>query len=482
MGLGKAVAIAATAMSIMAQSANAALVSNVGGSLHYTATPGEVNRLVLERQGTAVIVRDSGAGVLLGIPGCPRTAPATVRCEGVVDAAVSLADGDDVIAVLGELEVSVDAGSGDDVLAGGSASDVMDGGEGRDTADYSARVAGVVVTLDGVRNDGTPGERDQAVRVEIVIGGSGNDVIDADDGPNEVYGGPGDDSLNGGGEGDKIDGGAGQDGVNALDPGADGDAPGGDGSGDVPPDTVSCGSGRDRVYGDEADGYGSDCERVSRGAVAGVAVGSRVSPAAPAPVLGKSVLLEPVSGVVLVTAPEPGSPPRTRQDVPAGPAFPLDGETNVPVGSVVDTRFGTVAMTVAVDRESGTDSGQFHSGPFQVFQDDVVGAVADLELRGGKSFNACPAGQMGPGTATTAARRRGARPVRRLWSSAKGRFRTRGRFAAATVRGTRWLTEDRCEGTLVRVREGAVAVADLRTGTDRLVPAGQSYLVRAGRR
>ncbi len=39
-----------------------------------------------------------------------------------------------------------------------------------------------------------------------------------------------------------------------------------------------------------------------------------------------------------------------------------------------------------------------------------------------------------------------------LRGTAKGRFRTTGRFAAATVRGTDWGVRDRCDGTLTVVR------------------------------
>ena len=53
-----------------------------------------------------------------------------------------------------------------------------------------------------------------------------------------------------------------------------------------------------------------------------------------------------------------------------------------------------------------------------------------------------------------AARRRITR-VRRLWGRDRGgRYRTYGRHSHATVRGTRWLTEDRCLGTYTRVTEG----------------------------
>jgi len=50
--------------------------------------------------------------------------------------------------------------------------------------------------------------------------------------------------------------------------------------------------------------------------------------------------------------------------------------------------------------------------------------------------------------------------VRRLWANGKGSFRTRGRYASATIRGTIWLTADRCDGTLVFVQQGKVDVFD----------------------
>ena len=70
--------------------------------------------------------------------------------------------------------------------------------------------------------------------------------------------------------------------------------------------------------------------------------------------------------------------------------------------------------------------------------------------------------------------------VRQLWGNGKGSFRTRGRYASATVRGTIWLTSDRCDGTLAKVTRGRVQVADLVKKTSVLVPAGKSYLAKAG--
>jgi len=46
------------------------------------------------------------------------------------------------------------------------------------------------------------------------------------------------------------------------------------------------------------------------------------------------------------------------------------------------------------------------------------------------------------------------------------------------VRGTIWFTQDRCDGTFVRVRRGVVAVRDIKRGRKVLVRAGRSHLVR----
>jgi hypothetical protein len=66
-----------------------------------------------------------------------------------------------------------------------------------------------------------------------------------------------------------------------------------------------------------------------------------------------------------------------------------------------------------------------------------------------------------------------------LRASAHGRFRTRGRYSAATVRGTAWTTSDRCDGTLTSVRRGTVLVTDLVRRVSVTVHAGHRYLARA---
>ena len=70
------------------------------------------------------------------------------------------------------------------------------------------------------------------------------------------------------------------------------------------------------------------------------------------------------------------------------------------------------------------------------------------------------------------------KPIRRLWGSGHGKFTTKGRYAAATVRGTIWLIADYDDHTLVTVRRGIVAVQDLTTKKTKLVTAGHSIIVK----
>jgi len=63
-----------------------------------------------------------------------------------------------------------------------------------------------------------------------------------------------------------------------------------------------------------------------------------------------------------------------------------------------------------------------------------------------------------------------------LHASAHGKFRTSGRYAAATVRGTIWTVADRCDGTLTRDVTDSVSVVDFVRHKTIILHAGQSYL------
>jgi len=68
--------------------------------------------------------------------------------------------------------------------------------------------------------------------------------------------------------------------------------------------------------------------------------------------------------------------------------------------------------------------------------------------------------------------------TRKLWGNGKGKFRTKGGFSSATVRGTRWVVIDRCDGTLTQVKEGSVLVRDFKKRKNVIVRAGKQYLAR----
>jgi hypothetical protein len=66
-----------------------------------------------------------------------------------------------------------------------------------------------------------------------------------------------------------------------------------------------------------------------------------------------------------------------------------------------------------------------------------------------------------------------------LHAKAHGHFRTSGRKASATVRGTIWVTTERCDGTLIRAIEHTVVVTDLVRHKTIALTQGHSYLARA---
>jgi hypothetical protein len=103
-----------------------------------------------------------------------------------------------------------------------------------------------------------------------------------------------------------------------------------------------------------------------------------------------------------------------------------------------------------------------------------------VELRlVGSSFAACPKRALaGQGQAPPKKKK----VVRALWGNGKGKFKTRGAYATASIRGTIWRTVDRCDGTLTVVQQGVVSVRDLIRKRTVTVRAGKSYLAPAPRR
>jgi hypothetical protein len=191
-----------------------------------------------------------------------------------------------------------------------------------------------------------------------------------------------------------------------------------------------------------------------------------------APGLGVRTVLERVRGSVEVRS--TGGSSRARASQKGQRFTALREPRELPVRSLIDTRRGTARLTSSTGRGTAIQDGEFVGGVFQVLQSRRRSSRGLTELRlKGSSFRRCGRAR---GSASAAQRRR--RVIRRLRGNARGRFRTRGRYSAATVRGTVWTVEDRCDGTLTKVRRGRVTVRDFRRRKTITLRAGKSYLAR----
>jgi hypothetical protein len=208
----------------------------------------------------------------------------------------------------------------------------------------------------------------------------------------------------------------------------------------------------------------------------------------PPPVPGKSVVVRVVSGEVFVKYP-PGY--TARATAPAQGFVPFKGAANIPVGSQVDTKKGRIALTSASDTAGvKTQSSDFYQGIFQVKQTvprkkpaKPTALTTDLVMKGQIPRSQCAPLKGARAAAVDATKKKkGPKAVLgKLWGSGKGKFRTAGKYSSATVRGTIWLVQDRCEGTLTKVVRGTVRVRDNRRKKTVTVKAGHSYLARAQR-
>jgi hypothetical protein len=202
-------------------------------------------------------------------------------------------------------------------------------------------------------------------------------------------------------------------------------------------------------------------------------------PGSDPPALGQRVDVAAVSGEVFVKL--PGAV--TRAADTSLPGFvPLKGISNLPVGTTVDARQGTVALTAATDSRPGAPVAQskLSAAIFKIKQRRTI------QIRHGKRVPAPVDIALGtPPTAVTAAGCRrpgegapGKGIVRTLSGTAtKGTFRTLGRASTTVARNATWVVTDRCDGTLTEVGRGKVKVIDpVRRRTAHLGP-GEAYFV-----
>ncbi len=182
----------------------------------------------------------------------------------------------------------------------------------------------------------------------------------------------------------------------------------------------------------------------------------------PAPVLGESVDVKVVKGVVKTKC--KGQKRFTR----------LTGALAIPVGCTVDTTRGTIELTSAKNKAE-TQTARFYGGIFVIRQKKSKSPDTVLDLtppRCGKQGKGSPPGIAGPVFAT-----RGRRGGNGLWGSGKGNYTTTGKSGSGSVRGTIWFVQDRCDGsTFFRVKRGVVAVRDFVETRSLTLRAGQTYL------
>ena len=177
------------------------------------------------------------------------------------------------------------------------------------------------------------------------------------------------------------------------------------------------------------------------------------------PSYGTSGVISPVKGTVRVRP-------------PGFKTFgPLRGAANVPVGSIIDTTKGTVKLSTETGAGSGRNqSSNFNGGTFK-FTQPTRGAnkgTTELTLQGRVA-------RCRPGSSAFSSQRRASR---KLFGNGRGKFRTRGKYSAATVRGTKWLVEDFPCFTRTKVTSGTVRVQDFVRKRTVTVRRGRTYVAR----
>jgi hypothetical protein len=156
------------------------------------------------------------------------------------------------------------------------------------------------------------------------------------------------------------------------------------------------------------------------------------------------------------------------------------------MGSTIDATRGLVEIVVEAAPDGTRQNAVLTGTEFLVDQTvptAIAPAITDFSLRGG-DFGGCSTGSRAdddddePVARSAKRKRTRGGVVRGLWAAAKGSFRTRGKHSAATVRGTRWATVDRCRSTTVKVFDGVVDVLDFELDRVFTVRAGERHVAR----
>jgi len=192
-------------------------------------------------------------------------------------------------------------------------------------------------------------------------------------------------------------------------------------------------------------------------------VSSFTASGTPTPTLAATGDVAPVRGTVRIRLPGTST------------FVPLTSLRLVPFGTVIDATHGRIAVTT-MGPDGEVQVGEFFEGTFVLTQKHNGLVVAALT---GGNFAVCPTAKERSHIARASAASSGKHTVRKLWADAHGSYSTKGNYAAGAVQGTEWLTEDRCEGTLIKVTRDKVKVTDLVNHHVSYVTAGHSLLTKA---
>jgi hypothetical protein len=152
---------------------------------------------------------------------------------------------------------------------------------------------------------------------------------------------------------------------------------------------------------------------------------------------------------------------------PGGKFVPLDPSKAIPSGSEIDVTKGRIELTAILKPGGKPEKAIFYDGIFKL---TLGKKTTDLTL-------SQPLARCKRGAAASAKKPK----TRKLWGSGSGSFRTRGQYSAATVRGTTWLVQDSCAGTLTKVTKGVVSVFDQVKKRTIVLRAGKQYLAKPRR-
>jgi PQQ-like domain len=209
------------------------------------------------------------------------------------------------------------------------------------------------------------------------------------------------------------------------------------------------------------------CEEIATNAAGSTTQTSAPTQVLPPPRLGRLVNVAPVSGTVF--------------EVINARLVAVTSATQIRSGAVIDALHGTISLTSATGKGTKTQTGTFGGAVFKVTEAKAgksrgltTLALVNNAFKGAPSYATCKSHKARDASAAALS----SRTVQLLHASAHGKFSTRGRYSAATVRGTVWSIADRCDGTLVHDVTDSVLVNDFVRHTTIVLHAGQSYLAR----